>query len=121
MKRKAAMEQQTYFILFDDASPAEASRYADELSNAILDATPEVTLQRERSHPQAQDFGTTLVLILGAPATVAITTAISNWLKMRNNASLTIKNGKHEIVVQNVTSKDAAQLAIQLTQKSEMQ
>lgn len=104
------MDQQTYFITFDDASPAEASSYADELRNTLLDAVPDITVQRIRSDPTAQDFGTTLALILGAPATVAVATAIGNWLRIRHTATLTFKSSDEQIIIQNITSKDATRL-----------
>jgi hypothetical protein len=56
---------QTYFITFDNASAAEANRYAEELRHIILEASPDVTVQRQRDDPHSQDFGATLVLLLG--------------------------------------------------------
>ncbi|HZR44139.1 MAG TPA: hypothetical protein VFB12_28760 [Ktedonobacteraceae bacterium] len=109
------MGEQTYLITFDDVSPVEANQYANELSNALLDATADIIVQRRRDDPRAQDFGATLVLILGTPAAVAltktITTVIGNWLKMRTGASLTVKTADGEMILRNVTSKQAAQLA----------
>ena len=112
------MDQPTYVISFDDVSPADASRYADELSNALLDAidaTADITIQRRRDDPRAQDFGTTLVLILGTPTAAAlakmIATGIGNWLKLRTSASLTVKTPDGHIILRNVTSTQAAELA----------
>jgi len=104
------MNEQTYTITFDNVSPDDANLYAEELKNAVLDATPDVVVQRKRGDPRAQDFGATLILILGAPATVAVANAIGNWLKMRSNASLTFKTADENILVQNITSKDAVRL-----------
>ena len=109
------MDQPTYVISFDDVSPADASRYADELSNALLDATVDITIQRRRDDPRTQDFGTTLALILGTPTAAALAktaaTVIGNWLKMRTSASLTVKTPAGHIILRNVTSKQAAELA----------
>jgi hypothetical protein len=85
------MSQYTFLVTFDNAPPADAARYANELREFILDAAPDVTVQRQRSDSYAQDFGTTLVLVLGTPAVVAVVTAISNWIKMRHSASLTLE------------------------------
>src|SRR5690348_16816198 len=112
------MDEHTYLIAFDEASPVDANRYVDELKNALLDATPDIRIQRKRSDPHAQDFGTTLVLVLGTPAVAAVVTAIGDWLKMRQSASLTLKTADEQIIVQNISSKNAAQLAhLLLTQK----
>ena len=109
------MDHSTYVLSFDDISPADASRYADELSNALLDATPNITVQRRRDDPRAQDFGNTLLLILGTPTTVAlaktIATVISNWLKLRHDATLILKTPDGQITLRNIDSKQATALA----------
>jgi hypothetical protein len=108
------VNQQKYLISFDEVSPAEASVYADELRNALLDASDDIIIQRKRDYPQTQDFGATLVLILGTPTAVALTktiaTVIENWLKLRTSASLTVKTADEHLIVRNITSKQATEL-----------
>lgn len=104
------MDEQTYVITFDDASAAEANRYAGELRQALLDASPEVVVHRQRDDPGTQDFGATLLLLLGTPAAGAIVKAIGDWLALRHRASLTIKRADGEIVVRTITSARAAEL-----------
>ena len=111
------MEKQTYIVTFEGVSPSDANRYAEELRNALLDATADITVQRKRENPQAQDFGSTLVLILGTPAVAAVVTALSNWLQLRKNASLSWKSADGEINIQNISSKDVVELAQQLLNK----
>lgn len=105
------MDQQTYIVTFEEVSPADAQRYAEELQNALLDTAPDITVQRRRENPLTQDFGATLILILGAPAVVAVVKAIGDWLTLRNRASLTWKTADGELMVQNITSKNVAELA----------
>jgi len=112
------MDEQTYIITFDGISTAEANRYAQELRQVLLDASPHVEVQRRRDDPRTQDFGSTLVLLVGTPAVTAIVTAIGNWLKLRNQASLTIKRSDEQIILQNITSAQATQLAQLLLKKS---
>lgn len=104
------MTQQTYIVTFHGISSADANRYAEELRNALLDATSEITVQRRRVDPQTQDFGSTLILILGTPAVVATAAAVGNWLKLRTSASLTIEIPGKRVIAQNINSKDAARL-----------
>src|SRR2546427_521620 len=111
------MNQQTYIVTVEGVSPADTHRYAEELRNALLDATPDLTVQRRRENPLTQDFGATLVLILGTPAVVAVVTAVGNWLKLRNSASLTWKTADGHMIVQNITSKNATELAQLLLSK----
>jgi len=105
------VDQQTYIIKFDNASDAEANRYASELRDVLLDTTPNIEVDRRRDDPQTQDFGATLVLVLGAPAVVAIAKAIGNWLTLHRQTGITIKTANGEIVGSNLTSKDALKLA----------
>jgi len=111
------MDEQRYIITFDTASAADANRYAEELRQALLDASPDVQVHRRRDDPRTQDFVSTLVLLLGTPATAAIVTAIGNWLALRNRASITIKRADEQIVVQNITGKRASELAQLLLSK----
>jgi len=105
------MDQQTYIVTFEGVSPADANRYAEELRNALLDATSDISVQRMREDPRAMDFGAMLVLVLGTPAVVASVRAIENWLRLRYGASITLKTANGEVIVQNITSKNAAELA----------
>ncbi len=111
------MDEQIYIITFDDISAAEANRYAEELRQALLDASPDVEVHRRRDDPRTQDFGATLVLLLGTPAAGAIVTAIGNWLALRNRVSITVKRADEQIIVQNITSKKAGELAQLLLNK----
>ncbi|EFH84599.1 effector-associated constant component EACC1 [Ktedonobacter racemifer] len=104
------MSKQTYLLSFEGISAAEANQYAEELREALLDATPELHVQRQRENPLAQDLGASLVLIMGAPAVVAAVQAIGNWLQKRHSATLTIATGEKKIVAENLTNKDAARL-----------
>jgi hypothetical protein len=105
------MDLQTYIVTFEEASPADMQYYAEELRKTLLDAVPDITVQRKRENPLTQDFGATLVLTLGTPAVVAVVTAVGNWLQLRNSASLTWKTADEHVIVQNITSKNAAKLA----------
>lgn len=104
------MSEQTYLLSFEGASVAEANQYAEELREALLDATTGVAVQRQRENPLAQDLGATLELILGTTGFVAVVQAIGNWLQKRRSASLTIMTAEKKIVAENLTNKDAGQL-----------
>ena len=58
------MSEQTYLLTFIGVSEAEANQYAEELREALLDATTGIAVQRQRENPLAQDLGGNLVLIL---------------------------------------------------------
>ncbi len=67
------MNKQTSIITFDDVSAADANRYAEELRQVLLEASPDVEVHRRRDDSHPQDFGATLVLLLGTPAAVELT------------------------------------------------
>lgn len=114
------MSKQTYFLSFEGISEAEASRYAAELRKALLNTSSELEVQRQRKNPLTQDLGTTLVLILGAPAVVAAVQVIGNWLQKRRDASLTIMTAEEKIIVKNISHKDAIELVrLRLQQHAE--
>ncbi len=101
------MDQQTFLIKLDGISPSLAQRYSEELRNALLKATPDIEVQRRREDPRAQDFGATLILILGAPAVVAVAKAMGDWLARRPGTTVTIKADGMEF---SATGKDAPKL-----------
>jgi hypothetical protein len=105
------VDQQTYIIEFDNISAAEANRDASELRGILLDAVPGIEVNRKRADPYTQDFGASLVLVLGAPAVVAIAKAIGGWLMLHQQTGITIKTADGEIVATNLTSKEALKLA----------
>ena len=105
------MEKRTYVITFKGVSGEIASRYASELRSALLDATPDVEVDQRRADTHTQDFGSTLVLVLGTPAVLAVAKAMGDWLQKRQSAMIDIdeKNGRAH--AENLTSKDALRLA----------
>lgn len=38
------MDQQTYIVTFEGVSDFDAQRYAEELQDALLDASPDITV-----------------------------------------------------------------------------
>ena len=86
------MDQQTYIIKFDDVTAAQASLYANELGNKLLNAAPEIDIEHRRDNANTQDFGATLVLILGTPAIIAAAKALGDWLKLHHSTTLTIED-----------------------------
>ena len=68
-------------ISFPEANLAEASVYAQQLRDAILDSTPDVEVVMKRPDPDAQDaFGTALLVeIIAGVAVEQINRAIDRW------------------------------------------
>lgn len=113
------MDQQSYRITFHDVSLADANRYADELQEVLLDASPDVRVERKRENASAQDFGATVVLILGTPAVIAIARAISNWLALhRGTIHIEKENGEiTKVTATNLTNEAQLKVLEFLTKK----
>jgi len=78
-------------LSFEGADVAEANRFAAELAEQLREADAPIEVRETRVDPSSQDFGATLVLLLGAPAVVALAKGVSAWLAMRPDAKITIK------------------------------
>lgn len=105
------MDRHTYIITFNTPSLAEGNQHAEELRHILLDATPDLIVERKRDDPRTQDFGTTLVLILGTSSVTIVARAMGDWLsKGDGKKKLTVKTSKGEIIAENLSSKDLPKL-----------
>lgn len=113
------MSEQTYYFTFDEVSPADANRYAEELGELLRNASPDVSVERKRENPLTQDFGATLVLILGTPAVVTVARVIGNWLALRRGTiSIQRENGEiTKITATNLTNEAQLKVLEILTKK----
>jgi hypothetical protein len=100
-------DQQQLTLSFEGADIAEANRFAAELAERLRDAESPIDVHEARADPTAQDFGATLVLLLGTPAVIALAKGLSSWLAMRPNAKVTIKGKDGTIIASGLTSADA--------------
>ena len=117
-ERRVTMDEQTYIITFDDVSAADANRYAEELRQALLDASPDVEVHRRRDDPRTQDFGATLVLLLGTPAAVTVARAIGNWLALRRGTiSIEAENGEITKITGTNLSNEAQLKVLEIMKK----
>lgn len=105
------MDKSVYKIIFENRSAADANRWAKELREFILDATSDVEVEQKRDNRFSQDLGSTLVLILGTPAILAVAKALGQWLTLHREVSITIKTPEGEIIATKLSSKDALRLA----------
>lgn len=101
-------------ISVEGVSVAQANADAQSLEKLINLAAPTVETSVVRTDANAQDFGATLVLVLGTPALIAFAKGIADWLKMRasgtTNLKLRNKDGKVILEVGSATSGDVRKL-----------
>jgi len=105
------MSHQThkYEIRFEGLSAAQAGIKAAKLRRELLDVSPEVSVSLAKDDPTSQDFGATLILVLGTPAILAVANGIASYIA-RDRAKIVIsENGK--VVAEGVSGDDAARIA----------
>ena len=96
-------------IRFRDCTPDEANDYAADLEAELDGVDAEVNVSRQKDQQDAQDFGATLVLILGTGAITALAKGLSTWIARNSGARVVItKDGK--VVAENLNSEDAARV-----------
>lgn len=105
-----------FIIKFQDLSLAEANILAESLRDTILDSHPGVSVERRRDDQSSQDFGATLVLLLGAPAVIAVAKGIEQWLKRHQSARLRFELPNGTILAENLTGNQVIEL-VKLLQK----
>jgi hypothetical protein len=98
----------TFKIRFQDLSVAEANVQAARLRQEILDISPDVRVEVEKEDPRTMDFGSTLVLVLGAPAIVAIAKGIANYLSRAHGRIIIEKDGT--IIAEGISGGDVARI-----------
>ncbi len=104
------MELSSFILKFDGVPVADANKYAASLRERLRDAHPDIEVQLQREDPTSQDFGASLVLILGTPTFVAAVAAIKAWLSRTNAASLQIWHSNGMLVARNLESKDVPEI-----------
>jgi hypothetical protein len=101
-------------IEFERVDAAEAGRLAESLREYVLDADASVEATRRRQDHSSMDFGASLALLLSAPAIVAVAKGIGSFLERYQTARIRITRPDGSIVVENLSSRQAAQLAARL-------
>src|SRR4051812_33500287 len=103
-------------IEFPEVSAAQAGRYAAELHDVLKQAADDISVERIRSDPEAQDFGTILVVIFGTRTAIVLARALGRWLERRSQAKIRIITDKGIVCGKNIDSKDVPAIVRALTQ-----
>jgi hypothetical protein len=103
-----------YTIRFEGLEAGDAGQAAESLRRTLMDEAPSVEARRARTDPDAMDFGTTLVVVLAAPAIVELAKGIAAWLGRTYSSKVTITRPDGTVVVENIGAREAANLAERL-------
>jgi hypothetical protein len=100
---------QSFIIEFKGSSVRDANLNAESLKAAI--SSQGVSVEQKRQDEHAQDFGGTLLVVLGTPAVIAFAKALGDWLKLHHSVEIDIKTPDGRYVAKNVTAKEAQIIA----------
>ena len=70
-------------LRFPELSTADANALAEELRRDLRELVPGLDVERVKDDPTTQDFGATLILILGTQSVIAIARGIEAFLARR--------------------------------------
>ena len=102
-------------IIFPNASTADANVFAGTLADDLRDSAKELTVDVRRDRPDAQDFGATLVLILGTAAATKVAAGIGRWISRHSGARVLLKKKDGtELLIENADSASAAKIVAAL-------
>jgi hypothetical protein len=110
------MDEEKFVIRFEGLSAAEAAEKAALLVEGLRSAAPSVQADLMRTNIDAQDMGATVVLLLSAPAIVAIANGIANFLVRERPGNLFIETADGRVVFSG-DSSDAAKIAAAFSQR----
>lgn len=104
------MQHESFVLGFAGASTAEANRYASDLVGTLRGLDQSLTAEQQRNRDDTQDFGSTVVLILGTASITALAKGVAAWLARHSGARLEI-SAEGRVVATNLDSRDAAKIA----------
>jgi hypothetical protein len=88
------MNSEQVTLSFPDVTADVANIYAEDLQRALEETLAAGDrVERRRTRPDSQDFGATLVLILGTTAVTAIAEGVKAWLARNSGAAIDVTVG----------------------------
>jgi hypothetical protein len=106
------MDKAGIAIHFPDVTPDLGNVYAEDLRASLEESLKAGgRLERRRTSSESQDFGATLVLILGTSAVTAIAQGIRTWLARNSGVSIDIVVRGKVFRARNLDSQGVQELA----------
>jgi hypothetical protein len=111
------MSEQTeeFEIRFDNLPVSEAGKNASNLRRELAEISPDVSVSLKKDDPTNQDFGATLILVLGTPAIIVLAKGIASYLARSRGTISISKNG--QVVATGISGEDAARIAEVMSQR----
>jgi hypothetical protein len=109
-------DETVFELRFEGITLDEGNVLAKELQEEVLAAHKDANVRVTKDDESNQDFGATLVLVLGTPAVVIIARAIADYIHRRGvSVTITAEGG---VSIKNLKSTDVANVVKNLPKKS---
>jgi hypothetical protein len=106
----APIQSETFIVKFPAVTTDEANKLASSLADELNEIAGLDKAQPARDNPETQDFGATLILVLGTASVTAIARGIEKWLA-RAGTTVEIHTASGKVVMKDVQGKDAVAIA----------
>lgn len=101
------MDVREFTVHFPEASAAEANRWAGELREVLLDASPEIQATQVREHPDTMDWGTVVQVVASSAVLVQAIKSLEVWLLKRRDVSVELTDGQRSLKMNGLGSEEA--------------
>lgn len=111
------IDKREFEISVKGSTDDESEIFARELEAVLLSSSPEVNVVRIKTNQLTMDLGATIGIVFASAAATALANGVADWLRMRNNAHLRIRDKLNDIEVGGLSGKDIARVLKILTGK----
>lgn len=87
------MAEHNIAIRFPELELAAAGRAASDLRAQLLDDVPDADVHLAKDDPTTQDFGATLIAVIGTPAALALARGIAAWIARKRTTIVIERTG----------------------------
>lgn len=102
------LEDKTLVVHLTGSNARESNELAAEFQRIAAQHASQV--KREKADASSQDLGSTLVLVFGSGAAIALAKGLADWLRSHRKAKLEIRTPAGEVIATGLTSADAVRI-----------
>ena len=111
------MDAKSFILTFPGVPKDEANRNSQDLVDALSRVYGVARAETQRDNPNAQDFGATVILILGTASATAVAKGIQAWIA-RTGTQVTIQGPQGNVLLKNIDSSQLPAIVKALSPES---
>ena len=110
-------DKETLKIRFPSMETGDAGNAARNLQEEIEDELPTADVKIDKDNMDTMDFGSTLVVVLGTPAVIALAKGIAKWMaRERSEIEIEIDSEKVRIKAAGTVNENVARIVEAINQ-----